>query len=398
MKYLFSLICFLGCFGALATVHTVDNGVNSLAGFTDLQVAIDQANAGDTILVKGSYVPYGLLNKNSSSGGSLTLDKQLVIIGEGAYGHPGGPSFENRLSKTFFGEMTLGENASGSKLYGLRFYGLIYGLLDGQSESVKDISISECSFESIRPGEDGDSLDGLAVVRSIASLRAALGQNIVNVKFTNNVFTIASAFGLVLGEGDNLFANNVVMVSGAYNSQVYDQDSEGVDLYEQEVPFENLKFENSVFLLATGFGRSEERLVFKSSNLELENCIVMGPATTRDLLETGNIEPVISNLSIERGSLVRLAVDRSGFFDPIRGRTPFGDYHLIEGSVGIANGTDGTNIGIYGGDTPWIDGPVWRYSNQPSIPVVESLQLEKKTVKPGEGLKVRVRARAKGNQ
>lgn len=401
MKYLLALGCFFSTLGLLATVHTVDNGINSVADYTDLQVAIDEATEGDTLLVKGSYVPYGLLNVNSSSGGSLTLDKRLVIIGEGAHGHQGGPSYEDRLRRTFFGTMTLGEGASGSKFYGLRIYSLVFGLQDDQAESLTDILVSECSIEYFGVDGDDDVLDGFTVLRSAVKFPYfSRISNINNVKFANNILTFRYLDGLRMDVGDNLFVNNVIMISSnsSSSSKVYDQDSEGNDLYEQELAIENVKFLNSIFYLQTYRSRAEERLVFKSSNSELRNCIVMGPTTTRDLLDTDNIEVIISNLSIERAPFVRLPITVTAYSQRIRAETPIADYHLVDGSVGIGNGTDGMNIGIYGGEFPWIDGPVWRYDNEPSIPVVESLKLEKKTVKPGEGLKVRVRARAKGNQ
>ena len=56
-----------------ATVITVSNAPNSPAQYTDLQLAINAANNGDTIYVSGSLVNYGV----------ITIDKPLVLLGAG---------------------------------------------------------------------------------------------------------------------------------------------------------------------------------------------------------------------------------------------------------------------------------------------------------------------------
>jgi hypothetical protein len=49
---------------------------------------------------------------------------------------------------------------------------------------------------------------------------------------------------------------------------------------------------------------------------------------------------------------------------------PFADFHLLSSSPGLNYGTDGTNIGIYGGNYSWIDGSTtdsrYRYFAMPN--------------------------------
>lgn len=56
-----------------ATTYTVDNANPGAADFADLAVAVAKASAGDTLLLAGSATSYG----------SVTLDKQLHLIGPG---------------------------------------------------------------------------------------------------------------------------------------------------------------------------------------------------------------------------------------------------------------------------------------------------------------------------
>ena len=56
-----------------ATILTVNNNNPSPGQYSDLQVAIDAANAGDTLLIHRSPTSYG----------NATITKQLTLIGEG---------------------------------------------------------------------------------------------------------------------------------------------------------------------------------------------------------------------------------------------------------------------------------------------------------------------------
>lgn len=398
MNRLLIILLVFTCFSVSATVHTVDNSANSVAQFRDLQSAIDAANVGDTLLIKGTYIPYGYPINHPSTRG-IVLDKQLVMIGEGAYGHPAGPTLDDRLRLTNIGDLYLGANASGSKFIGLWLDRVTFGLVENQAELISNIEFSDLAFHSFAKEEAIDAVDGFEMIRSHVRFPVfELMDNIQNVRVANSIVRLSNPEGILFQSGENVLINNIIMVSlNAPDFIIYDQDSDGNDLYEQELLFQNVKLLNNVFALNPRSSTLENRLVFKSSGSEIRNCIVMGPTVTRSLLSSGNVETLVSNLSIEREPFVRIPPSEGFEAEVIRAATFFGDYHLAEGSVGKSNGTDGTDIGIYGGDTPWIDGPVWNYSNVPQLPTIESLQLIKKVVKPGEGLKVRVKASAKGN-
>ena len=64
---------FLTCLQVCATQWTVSNSPQAPAQFTVLQVAVDSASVGDTLLVSGTGIAYA----------SVIIDKPLVVIGEG---------------------------------------------------------------------------------------------------------------------------------------------------------------------------------------------------------------------------------------------------------------------------------------------------------------------------
>lgn len=408
MKCLSTLLLFLCCFSLLATVHTVDNSANSVAQFTDLQAAIDAASEGDTLLIKGSFVPYvptdfsGSLDDRSRG---IRLNKSLVLIGEGAYGHPGSAEFEDRKPKTSVTRlfMTIGDgtSASGSTIIGLRIWRMVLGDDNGINETISNIELRESAFTDLRFAETGDTLDGLVIKRSGVLIGdGTLFSNLKNFQIINCIVNLTKE--LLPPEGENRFVNSLIYVEPDGPRTKYGDDGEGNDLFEREWSMQNVEISSSILLNRSDNPRIPDRLVFKSSNIQLSNNIVMGPYENRDLLDASNVDPVISNMSVESNPFVRIPPWESSARDgsetkPIRIRTAIGDFHLKATSVGVDNGTDGTDIGMYGGTEPWIDGPVWRYSNEPSIPTIKSLELTKKVVKPGEGLKVKVKASAKNN-
>ncbi|GAB5523535.1 MAG: hypothetical protein Roseis2KO_14070 [Roseivirga sp.] len=378
---------------------------NNTADFQDLQEAIDTASEGDTLLIKGSYIPYGrrmyIFNNENQAEGTL-LNKRLVLIGEGAYEHPNGPGFDDRLRKTNINNLVFSSteesSASGSVIIGVWASSLRYGLYNDDAQTIEDIDVRDSHVDAVHVGNEDQRIDGLMLTRSaFRTYTGSFADFAQNVSASNCFINISGP--LTMMGGENLFVNNVFSLRPNGELVEYDQDGEGDPIYEKGWSAENVKIHNSILYLA-GFqdAKNETRLAMFSSNSELKNSIVMGPFDSRDLLDTDNIDLTLSNLSIEQDPFIRIPEPEDFYSEVIRVTTATGNYRLKQSSVGKGAGTDETDIGIYGGNTPWIDGPVWRYSNQPSIPVIESLKLEKKTVKPGEGLKVRVRARAKGNQ
>ena len=71
------------------------------------------------------------------------------------------------------------------------------------------------------------------------------------------------------------------------------------------------------------------------------------------------------------------------------------DYNVQTGSPAINAGTDGTDIGIYGGSYPWPEGGIsgsgFMYSQEPQIPQVNEMNIQNSTIPIGGTLNVQVK-------
>jgi hypothetical protein len=70
------------------------------------------------------------------------------------------------------------------------------------------------------------------------------------------------------------------------------------------------------------------------------------------------------------------------------------DYHLDTGSPGIAAGTDGTDIGIYGGLYPFPGGEnvPWQTSAMPTLPQIYKMNVLNPTLPIDGTLQVKIEA------
>jgi len=67
----------------------------------------------------------------------------------------------------------------------------------------------------------------------------------------------------------------------------------------------------------------------------------------------------------------------------------FDDYRLQPGSAAANYGTDGKDVGIYGGTSP-IDYPL---AGEPPVPQIKSMTINNNVVPPGGTLNVNVKAK-----
>ena len=125
-----ALAAVLLSFTASATTWTVSNNPNKPAQYTSAQAAADAAAPGDTLLISGS----------SSSYGTLSLTKQLHIIGEGVGPSVDTPTFSNIYC--YHTDATV--NASGSVIEGIGA-GYFYMGYNG-SGALEDIVVTRCSM------------------------------------------------------------------------------------------------------------------------------------------------------------------------------------------------------------------------------------------------------------
>jgi hypothetical protein len=100
-------------FAANATIHRVNNNTSIDADFNNLSTAISAASAGDTIYLGGSPTGYG----------TITLNKELTIIGPGNFLDINDTTQAYQQAANINGTFTFTSGSSGSVVSGLYFTG-----------------------------------------------------------------------------------------------------------------------------------------------------------------------------------------------------------------------------------------------------------------------------------
>ncbi len=310
-----------------ATVKTVSNNPNSPGQYTSLVVAVDAALPGDTIYIQGSNASYG----------DLTLNKRLTLIGSG-----------HNPQKQFPLVSTLG-----------------YLKLDSLS------SIS---------GSSGSRVIGLNIYSS------SVGAVCHNVEFKRNA--IASSFEV---QGNNwLLENNIF----GYNISM--NNSSNVIIRNNMISYYiNTSNQPSVVISNNIFFSTNANAFSTVSNATVANNIFYGkpPQGCSDCQFNKNISYGTSNNSFAYGSNIssgNLENQDPKFVVATVGSYNFNaafDYRLTAGSPGKNAGTDGTDIGPFGGNFPIPMG------GEPRIPQVKSMNISNTVVPVNGTLNVNIKAK-----
>ena len=363
MKKIFIyLLAFSFIYGAAATIHTVDNKENSGADFTSLQEAIDAAAAGDTIYVSGSPVSYG----------SITIPKKLVLFGQGYNVNNQFGSVTEVRSVTFsFFEgdfQTPSTEADGSHLEG--FY----------ITSTIDITPSTAS---------GVILSNITIRRNRTNFMAM--DNASSIIIENNWMSNILDFGSSPSDVDvtnTIVRNNILYYSGS--SSIISNAASG-----------SILISNNLFI-----ADSETRSIFGScDNIIFTNNIVtgLGVGTTTSNCDfctfTNNISFGAGATDFDYGTNTTGSnlegvnpgfVNAEGFVFSVDA-----DYRTTDTSPANDAGSDGTDIGIYGGVRPFPGEEAAGYftSPFPSIPQVTEMNILNSSIPENGTLNVEFKAK-----
>jgi hypothetical protein len=290
-----------------------------------LDSAITHALDGDTLYLSGGVF-----------GVSGTLNKRLHLVGVGH--HP--DSTKSTSSTNLLSELKLGSGSARGSITGINMasnYISIQGSLDNYIISRCNLSISSST----------NNVSNLLCIENVLKN--------IDINGNNNIFynNIIQESGLRFGTSNTL-KNNIFL-------GVYFLSYNGLINYSL--------FENNIFLNGSNdFTGNVYSNSFKN-NLFLTNF---------NLNRNSNFG--IGNLGNQPQSSV--FINQSGnTFDYTH------DYHINPDSPAKNAGTDGTDIGIYGGLFPWKEGSV------PFNPHIQSLILDSKTDKDGNlNVKIKVQA------
>lgn len=340
---------------ASATVWTVSNNPDRPAQFTGIQAAIDAASPGDTLLITGG-----------TYSGTINQVKNLVVYGEAIEGSEFPVTFiQGTWSIQRFNSSL---SASGSRYYGIRFQGVnISGNFTGSSAGqrvMSDFIFERCTFTSTINNFPEDSLSDVTYRNCLFSANQIhtmySSTNVSNILVTNCVFDNAtfrgSPFGTPLDANGNVVVRNSLFLNRT-------SDSFG--------GIAELVLENNIFYKSEPTG-----LVLSTFNNNLTYLCNSNTIPYGDNIGSGNI----------------VAADPQFTNFPALGATHSWDWDYTPqaGSPCIGTGTNGSDIGLAGGNAPVANLP--RYAK---IPGVTLLEIPVSSVPVGGTLQINVEAESR---
>ena len=313
---------------------------NTPSFYTDLSEAIDNATAGDTLYIPGrNYV----IND--------TINKPLHLIGTGI-----NPNYTLATGITTIAsassqpQLFLGDNADGGSMTGIHFTSGVNKNIETDNNNISNYYISRCYFSKRVIGNFLNSLFSQNIFRN----------TYVDSKNTNTVISY-NIFVSYNNRFDNcLVANNIFLNGGTSNATSIIQYTN------------SSMIENNIF-------KYPSYAVNNSNNCNIRNNTNVGNGLSSTNIFSGNF-----NDSVD---LTTVFINYSGTGDAVNFT---GNFHLPGGSPYKNAGTDGKDLGIYGGRFPWKDGLV------PFNPHVVMKNISGNTDENGN-LQVEVEVQAQGN-
>lgn len=326
-----------------AAVRTVSNNASIPAQYDNLQAAVDDSEAGDTVYVSWSATSYG----------NVTLTKRIVMIGDGYNGGLSGKA--SQIADLIYSQTDNTENCSGSFISGFKISVVRSGLATG-NPSIDDMVFTRCwitsnlyfyntTLSSHNLHEDWYFKDCIigTFLGSNSSANRFLG--VSNVLFSNCIFTanLQNSGNAITFRNCNFFINTNITFFNC----------------------ENMTFENSIFFDAT-----PQTL----TNSVFNNCLTF--STNNDVIpygsNTGNDNLVNQN---------PMFLGYTSAFDLLD------NIRLDDDSPAKTAGTDGTELGVFGGSKPLPD-----LSGEPNLPYIKSLIILNSEVGKDGSLKFKVNA------
>lgn len=329
------LTAFTVSFCASAKVITVNNNTNSPGQYASLQQAIDSASAGDTIYVHGSPTSYGNVN----------IKKRLNLFGTG---HK--PSKTNILVSEI-GTLQLDTLSGVSGASGTKINGFVLKDVKGYSGSggTKNILINRSYFSQ-----------GSAVVIVRGS-----GWTLQNCIFISSYVNVNNHGNLIIR--NNIFSNGYITTSNQstviINNNIFTGSAYAL------TSLSNALLANNIFLGCTPNGTGVDNNSF-ANNLSYQTSNNTIPAGTN--IGSGNFvaqDPLFTNVPTNTFNYTY-------------------DFTLSATSPGKNAGTDATDLGVYGGTSPFVD-----LTGTPAIPQVKNLTILNPVISVGDSLQVIIKAK-----
>lgn len=304
---------------AANVIVAASNGITT--SYTTLFEAINTATDGSTI-----SIPSGVHTISQD----MTINKELHFKGNG---YNTLAVANNDITLVQGNSFTFKRGANGSTFEGIRFdndLGMLHLLTD--NSGTFDLMFSRCRLSE-----------------NFTSARATSAVGYENLNNINTFFNECVLYGINLDYDvpESVFASHII---------VLDESGSG---YVKGVEYGKIEF--SIIL-------DNALTISYSRNISIVNCV------SRSISTSGSENVTVQNSLINQGYSIDNDITQINnqtqeweFIFENAPDTEYDyayDYHLKDGSLAIGNGTLGTDIGIYGGSTPWKDGGV------PAVPYV----------------------------
>jgi hypothetical protein len=317
MKTIFSLVaivCILAT-TSFAAKRTVDNSPLSAAQYSDIPAALTASTAGDTIYVYGS--PYTYTN--------ITIDKKITLVGSGGF-----PQVNNE-SAPKISQVIFTTGSDNSVITGFEITNILYA---GYSTTVNNVWVFNNKFS----GQYGVYVYGNAtnwIIEGNAFIQYTPTSSIelysgtwTNWMIKNNYFETYYDYGINFRSiNSSITVRNNVFFFGlnyAYNYQFLYSGSGGL-------------FENNIIKMASGQTTIDvgcPACVFNNNLIYNANGNIATPTNgSNNIMNTAPVYTSLANLAT--------------------GYSVNNNYSLPTGAPGKAAGTDGTDLGLYGGNFKW---------------------------------------------
>jgi len=330
MQKFFFFICvfvsFLLSIQSYAAVITVDANHPSAGMYKNLKDAHDAANSGDTILVYPFAGEYD----------AIEVTKKLRILGRGWFHVPG-----TNIATTISGSMKFSAGSEGSSLEGFRHAFKVY--IDANNILIKR-----------------NDLDYISVL-----------SNHTGIIIMQNIFVTSYFHHSLI----NLSNNNEVLITNNVINNHYNQIRNtclGISASSDSIKI-NITY--NLIYVARENDDNKALCITNSNYYVANNIIVSGKVSPKTSLGFQNNICNSYQLEPSNGNIINVDINL------VYGES----YKLKENSPAIGAGTNGTDIGIYGGSTPFVLG------GYPSIPRIVNIEADHLGTK-SHGLDVKIKA------
>lgn len=322
---LLSAIILNGVFLSFAAKITVDNSPGSAAQYNNIQTAVSNATDGDTLLVYGSSYQYA----------AFTIDRKLTIIGSAGFDPE--VSNENRPSIQYISFST---GSSGSVVSGFNI-----GYVSTYNVTVNDVGIYNNFFNSTTSG---------------VQWYYATSNNWV---IEGNVFQASGQNDFISNYSNTSTLNNILIKNNYFESLWY---AYYIGTYNNS----SFTYRNNVFILRNG--SSSYPLCYSCNSVLFENNIFWQVENSYTDITGQNCTNCIFNNNIiyNAGGGTMTAINAIGngvsgsnnimnqnpqfvSFTQDNGYTIAENYRILDASPGNNAGTDGSDIGLFGGNYNW---------------------------------------------